>query len=237
MEEVESSSNINNLLSRLRALAVRKLVGISTISTYNSHADCTKMDDFLQISRMATWRSFWVVGRNCETPVQGDLAEESVLISELRLWSTLKYKICKNAKKSQMCKKNWIASSFLSCDFDLALQCARCEIQFAICSLCSMSTAHLWAETLTHLPDWDMLWQSDTGCTCDFIIDPVALNELAKVSAMRVCSCILSSQLLNYLILLVAPLQMVPGEHQHPTNLSKDNLKTAPMTIIARLPG
>ena len=54
MEEVESSSNINNLLSRLRALAVRKLVGISTISTYNSHADCTKMDDFLQISRMAT---------------------------------------------------------------------------------------------------------------------------------------------------------------------------------------
>ena len=105
MEEVESSSNINNLLSRLRALAVRKLVGISTISTYNSHADCTKMDDFLQISRMATWRSFWVVGRNCETPVQGDLAEESVLISELRLWSTLKYKICKNAKKSQMCKK------------------------------------------------------------------------------------------------------------------------------------
>ena len=43
MEEVESSSNINNLLSRLRALAVRKLVGISTISTYNSHADCTKM--------------------------------------------------------------------------------------------------------------------------------------------------------------------------------------------------
>ena len=87
-----------------------------------------------------------------------------------------------------------------------------------------------------------MLWQSDTGCTCDFIIDPVALNELAKVSAMRVCSCILSSQvellqLLNYLILLVAPLQMVPGEHQHPTNLSKDNLKPAPMTIIARLPG
>ena len=46
MEEVESSSNINNLLSRLRAIAVRKLVGISTISTYNSHADCTKMDDF-----------------------------------------------------------------------------------------------------------------------------------------------------------------------------------------------
>ena len=52
MEEVESSSNINNLLSRLRALAVRKLVGISTISTHNSHADCTKLDDFLQI-RMA----------------------------------------------------------------------------------------------------------------------------------------------------------------------------------------
>ena len=46
MEEVESSSNINNLLSRLRAIAVRKLVGISTISTYNSHADCTKMDAF-----------------------------------------------------------------------------------------------------------------------------------------------------------------------------------------------
>ena len=113
MEEVESSSNINNLLSRLRALAVRKLVGISIISTYNSHADCTKKDDFLQISRMATWRSFWVVGRNCETPVQGDLAEESVLISELRLWSTLKYKICKNAKKNQMCKKIGIASSSL----------------------------------------------------------------------------------------------------------------------------
>ena len=232
MEEVESSSNINNLLSRLRALAVRKLVGISIISTYNSHADCTKMDDFLQISRMATWRSFWVVGRNCETPVQGDLAEESVLISELRLWSTLKYKICKNAKKSQMCKKIGSQAHFSAATLILHynVQDARYNLQFAAC-------AHLWAETLTHLPDWDMLWQSDTGCTCDFIIDPVALNELAKVSAMRVCSCILWSQLLNYLILLVAPLQMVPGEHQHPTNLSKDNLKPAPMTIIACLPG
>ena len=119
MEEVESSSNINNLLSRLRAIAVRKLVGISTISTYNSHADCTKMDDLLQISRMTTWRSFWVVGRNCETPVQGDLAEESVLISELRLWSTLKVRNTKYAKckKSQMCKKIGIANSSLSRDF------------------------------------------------------------------------------------------------------------------------
>ena len=86
---------------------------------------------------MAPWRSFWVVGRNFETPVQGDLAEESVLISELRLWSTLKYRNMQKRKKKPNVQKNWIASSFLSCDFDLALQCARCEIQFAICSLCS----------------------------------------------------------------------------------------------------
>ena len=174
MEEVESSSNINNLLSRLRALAVRKLVGISTISTYNSHADCTKMVIFANQQDghlkkfLSSWQELWDSGprRSC----WGVCAHfRAPTLIHLEIQNMQKRKKKPNVQKIGS-QAHFSAATLI---LHYNVQDARYNLQFAAC-------AHLWAETLTHLPDWDMLWQSDTGCTCDFIIDPVALMNLQK---------------------------------------------------------
>ena len=74
VEEVEGSGNIYNLLAGLGAFAVGKLEGDSRFSVITISEKCRIEQD------VKTWRSFCVVGRNCETPVQGERADESELI-------------------------------------------------------------------------------------------------------------------------------------------------------------
>ena len=74
VEVVEGSGNIDNLLAGLGAFAVGKLEGDSRFSVITISEKCRIEQD------VKTWRSFCVVGRNCETPVQGERADESELI-------------------------------------------------------------------------------------------------------------------------------------------------------------